>query len=240
MCGPKIPIPGPSRGNLFRASPPWVPPPAPRAKSRPGRACVLLWDQPPQLHSALLYMHATTNHRAFAVPLVTHHRVAHCGGTWGTLATSVVAEKGAFTLFLLLDFACTSERGRSMASHPCLSCYLASGILSSRPPRGVPPTLTACADTDYSTLMPAPHRCRLRVKVFQPLRPEGSHSRVLAQAVLTGCGSQATREAHPKAGGPVPAPGGALWHLPYTSREFCCFSSRTMSTTMARKDASLV
>ena len=28
--------------------------------------------------------------------------------------------------------------------------------------------------------------------------------------------------------------------LPYTSWEFCCFSSFTMSTTMARKDLSLV
>lgn len=32
----------------------------------------------------------------------------------------------------------------------------------------------------------------------------------------------------------------AAQHPPYTSLEFCCFSSRTMSTTMARKDLSLV
>lgn len=115
------------------------PPRTPRAKSRPDRARVLLWAQPPQLYSALLHMHGTTNHRAFAVPLVTHHRVAHCGGTGGISATSVVAEKGTFTLFLLLDFACTSECGRSTASHPCLPCYLVSGVLSSRPPRGIPP-----------------------------------------------------------------------------------------------------
>lgn len=84
---------------------------------------------------------------------------------------------------------------------------------------------------------------------FWPLSSEGSHfSGDLAGSALTGwevdreVRMPSKGEAERACTGPQVTPPQQVTaqHLPYTSWEFCCFSSCTMSTTMARKDLSLM
>lgn len=165
------------------------------------------------------------------------------------------------TLFLPVNFTCTQKLGKITPSHSYV-CYLAFGILSSRPPRGIPhpPELGAShtpqlqcraarpshTDTDYSTLSPAsltrPTQTPTHARGLKAHIPRGP-----AQTVLTGWGSsRGAQRKEAKRPPAAPRPGfnptavGDSPRLPYTSREFCCFSSRTMSTTVTRKDLSLV
>lgn len=107
-----------------------------------------------------------THHRAFTVPLVTHHRVAHCGGTKGILLAKAAAnEKRALNTIFANKLHLPPHAWEKHSLPFFFACYLAFGILSFRPPRGVhppesgpshtpqsqcPAALPSHADTDHS------------------------------------------------------------------------------------------